>query len=93
MPEASSIDQTGHEAQPGLGAAEQVSLAGGAARLILTVTVNLLVLAEVFVAMYFAAQDMNTLTPVFFKVLFSLLVPTLAGAWVARRIISRRGGS
>ena len=76
--------------QPAMGEAEGVEIASGLHRRILTVVVNLLVLTELFVAMYFAAKDMDTLTPVFFKVFFSLLVPTLVGAWVARRFLSRR---
>ena len=87
------INTNGYEAQPGMGEAERVEISTSPYRRILTVVVNLLVLAEVFVAMYFAAKDPDTLTPVFFKVFFSLLLPTVVAAWTARRLISRREGS
>ncbi len=74
-----------------MGEAQTVHLASGLPRLVLTITVNLLVLAEVFIAMYFAAQNPDEITPIFFKVLFTLLLPTLVLAFVAKRILARRG--
>lgn len=90
---STTADMDDLSAQPAMGEAERVEVAKGPARRILTIAVNLLVIGELFVAMYFAAKDPDTLTPVFYKVFFSLLVPTLVGAWAARRIISRREGS
>ena len=74
-----------------IGEAQSVELAHGLPRMLLTITVNVLVLAEVFIAMYFAAQNPDEITPIFFKTLFSMLVPTLVLAFVAKRIIARRG--
>ena len=88
-----STETMDQEVQPGMGEAERVEVATGLPRRILTLTVNLLVISEVFVAMFFAAKDPDTLTPVFFKVFFSLLLPTIVGAWAARRLIARREGS
>ena len=77
------------EAEGPIGEAQTVHVARGLPRLILTITVNLLVLAEVFIAMYFAAKDPDEITPIFFKTLFSMLVPTLVLAYVAKRLIAR----
>ena len=74
-----------------IGEAQSVQLAHGLPRMLLTIAVNVLVLAEVFIAMYFAAQNPDEITPIFFKTLFSMLVPTLVLAFVAKRIIARRG--
>jgi hypothetical protein len=51
------------------------------------VIVNLLVLAELCVAMYMAAQKPEEFTPVFFKVFFALLVPTLILAAFSKRFV------
>jgi hypothetical protein len=74
-----------------LGEAQSVPLASGLPRLMLTVAVNALVLAEVFVAMYFAAQTPDEITPIFFKLFFSMLLPTLLAAFILKRVIARRG--
>ena len=80
-----------HPSEAPIGEAQTVPLAHGLPRMLLTVTVNLLVLAEVFIAMYFAARNPDELTPVFFTILFSLLLPTLVLAYAAKRILARRG--
>ena len=77
------------DAEGPIGEAQTVHVAHGLPRLLLTITVNLLVLAEVFIAMYFAAQNPDEITPIFFKTLFSMLVPTLVLAYVAKRLIVR----
>ncbi len=74
-----------------IGEAQAVELAHGLPRMLLTIAVNLLVLVEVFIAMYFAAQNPDEITPIFFKTLFSMLLPTLVLAFVAKRVIARRG--
>ena len=55
------------------------------------VLVNVLVLAELCIAMYMAAQQPDEFTPVFFKVFFSLLAPTLLLAAVSKRFVSSKG--
>lgn len=74
-----------------IGEAQTVHLAHGLPRMLLTIAVNVLILAEVFIAMYFAAKNPDEITPIFFKTLFSMLLPTLALAYVAKRLIARRG--
>ncbi len=80
-----------HPEEGAIGEAQTVQVASGLPRMLLTITVNLLVLAEVFIAMYFAAKNPAEITPIFFKVLFSLLIPTLILSSVAKRLIARRG--
>ena len=74
-----------------IGEAQSVQVAHGLPRMLLTVAVNVLVLAEVFIAMYFAAKNPDEITPIFFKTLFSMLLPTLVLAFIAKRVIARRG--
>lgn len=52
---------------------------------ILVVVLNLLVLAELCIAMYLAAADPENLTAVFMKSFFAMLVPTLVIAVIVRR--------
>lgn len=75
---------------PDWGEAQHVELTSNLYRRILAIVANVLIIAELFVAMYFAAQDMDEITPVFFKVFFSLLIPTIIGVIIARRMISKR---
>lgn len=82
---------SGHASDGPIGEAQAVQLAHGLPRMLLTIAVNLLVLAEVFIAMYFAAKTPDEITPIFFKTLFSMLLPTLVMAAIAKRIIARRG--
>ncbi len=72
-----------------MGAAQKVSLTSSPRMKLFAVCVNVLVLAELTLAMYFAAQDPDRLTPVFFKIFFSLLVPTIIAAIIGRRLIAR----
>ena len=73
----------------GMGEAQKVSLSTSPRMRLFALCINLLVLTELTVAMYFAAQNPDKLTPVFFKIFFSLLVPTIIGAIVGRRLIAR----
>ena len=88
---AEYVDVSPENAAEGpIGEAQSVQLAHGLPRMLLTIAVNVLVLAEVFIAMYFAAQNPDEITPIFFKTLFSMLLPTLVLAFVAKRVIARR---
>lgn len=89
-PAQDSFVSPGHLEDGAIGEAQAVRIASGLPRLLLTVTINALVLVEVFIAMYFAAKTPDEITPVFFKVLFSLLIPTLFLSFIAKRLISRR---
>ena len=75
--------------ESGMGEAQKVSLTSSPRMKLFALLINLLVLTELTIAMYFAAQDQDRLTPVFFKIFFSLLVPTVIGAIVGRRLIAR----
>jgi hypothetical protein len=70
-----------------LGAAQHVHATFTLPHIIRIVTVNLLVLAELCVAMYLANENPEEFTPVFFKVFFSLLVPTLILASICKRLM------
>ena len=70
-----------------LGAAQQVQTTLTLPHIIRVVTVNVLVLVELCVAMYMANENPDEFTAVFFKVFFSLLVPTLILAAVGKRFI------
>lgn len=73
----------------GMGEAQKVSLTTSPRLRLLAMFINLLVVSEVFIAMYFAAQTPDKLTPVFFKMFFTMLVPTLVLAALARRHIAK----
>jgi len=70
-----------------VGDAQHVQVTLTPAHLIRVVTVNLLVLAELCVAMYFANEYPEEFTAVFMKVFFSLLVPTLILAALSKRLM------
>ena len=73
-----------------IGEAQSFELTGSLHQRLLAIGINLLVIGELFIAMYFAAQDQDRLTPIFFKVFFSLLVPTLIVAFIGKWIIRAR---
>jgi len=73
----------------GLGEAQQVSLSTNPRMRLFAFFINIIVVCEVFVAMYFASQEPDRLTPVFFKIFFALLIPTLVGAYFGRRLIAK----
>lgn len=77
-----------HE-ERGMGEAQHVSLTASLRMRLFAVLINVLVIAELFVAMYVASQDPARLTPVFFKVFFTMLAPTLAAAIIGRRLIAK----
>ena len=89
--EAVVEDSPEHPSEGPIGEAQSVQVAHGLPRMLLTIAVNVLVLAEVFIAMYFAAKNPDEITPIFFKTLFGMLLPTLVLAFVAKRVIARRG--
>lgn len=75
--------------EPGMGEAQKVSLTSSPRMRLFALLINVMVVSELCVAMYFAQQTPDRLTPVFFKVFFSLLVPTLVAAVVGRRLIAK----
>jgi hypothetical protein len=70
-----------------MGAAQQVRTDLSLPNIIRIVSINLLVLAELCVAMYMANENPEEFTPVFFKVFFSLLVPTLILGIASKRLL------
>ena len=76
-------------AEAPMGAPQQVDMDFSLPHLIRIVTVNVLVLAELGIAMYLASQNPEEFQPVFLKVFFSLLVPTLILASIAKRLMKR----
>lgn len=77
------------EQERGMGEAQKVSLTSSPRLKLFALLINVLVIGELFVSMYFANQTPERLTPVFFKIFFSLLVPTLVLAFVGRRLIAK----
>ena len=75
--------------EKGMGEAQKVSLATSPRLRLFAMFINLLVVSELFVAMYFASQTPDRLTPVFFTIFFSLLAPTLVLAFFGRRCIAK----
>jgi hypothetical protein len=73
-----------------LGEARPFSLTDDPRLRLFALFINLLVVIELFVAMFFAARDPDNLTPVFFKLFFAMLTPTLVVAFVGRRVIGKR---
>ncbi len=60
---------------------------------LLIIVMDAVVIAEIFVGMYFASLDQDNLTVVFCRTFFSLLLPTLVIGFLARRRLkSRRAG-
>jgi len=70
-----------------LGAAQHVQTNFTLPHILRVVTVNVLVLAELCVAMYMANQNPEEFNSVFFKVFFALLVPTLILSAVVKRLM------
>jgi hypothetical protein len=50
---------------------------------------DVLVIAELCVSMYFASQDLENLTPVFLKSFLTMVIPTLLLAWVVIKRLLR----
>lgn len=75
--------------EPAMGEAQKVSLTSSPRLRLFALLINVLVIGELCVAIYFAQQTPDRLTPVFFKVFFCLLAPTLVAAVVGRRLIAK----
>ena len=75
------------QAETSQGAGQQVHTTLSLPQIIRVVIVNVFVLAELCVAMYMANKNPDEFTPVFFKVFFSLLVPTLILASISKRLV------
>jgi hypothetical protein len=82
-PEEHAPEQT----EAPLGAPQHAHVTFTLPHIIRIVTVNLLMLVELCVAMYLANENPEEFTAVFFKVFFSLLVPTLILASVCKRLM------
>jgi hypothetical protein len=82
-------DDTPPQDDAPLGAPQQVQMDFSPRNIVRIVTVNVLVLAELVLALYMAAQNPEEFQPVFLKVFFSLLVPTLILASIAKRLMKR----
>jgi hypothetical protein len=76
--------------ESGPGAARPFSLTADPRLRLFALGINLLVLVELCVAMFFAAQEPDSLTPVFFKLFFGMLAPTIITAVIGRRLIGKR---
>jgi hypothetical protein len=70
-----------------LGTAQQVQTTLSLPHIIRMGIINVLILTELCVAMYMASTNPEEFTSVFFKVLFSLLVPTLILGYYSKRFI------
>ena len=75
------------EVEAKFGEAQTVTVTKNLYQRILALSVNLLVVGQLFVAMYFAAKEPDRMQPVFFSWFFSMLIPTLIGVFIVRRII------
>ncbi len=68
---------------------EQVDVATNPRQWLLAVAVNMLMLAELCLAMYLAAASPDTFTATFVKAFFGMLIPTLmVGHFLKRRLRS-----
>ena len=89
-PPSPSEEHMPEHAEAPMGAPQPVHMDFSLPHLIRIVTVNVLVLAELCIAMYIAnGQGPEEFQPVFLKVFFSLLVPTLILASIAKRLMNR----
>ena len=57
---------------------------------LLVVTVNCLMLAALFIAMYRASLTPDEFNPTFFKTIFALLLPTLLLGFAGKFLLRRR---
>ena len=80
-------ENTAAHEEPPPGAGQQVHTELSLPNIIRLTIINLLVLAELCVAMYMANENPEEFTPVFFKVFFSLLLPTLILGILSKRFI------
>jgi len=87
VPPPSGEEYGSAPAEAPLGAGQPVQVEFSLAHIILVVTVNILVLVELSIAMYIGHLNRDEFSPVFFKVFFSLLVPTLILAAICKRLL------
>lgn len=64
---------------------EQADVTSSPRHWVLAVVMNVLVLAELCVAMYLAAATPDEFTATFFKAFFGMLIPTLAAGYLMKR--------
>ncbi|MEF3697197.1 hypothetical protein [Desulfolutivibrio sp.] len=57
---------------------------------IAVITVDVLILAELCVAMYLANANPDVFTPTFMKSFFSMLVPTMIAGYVSMRLLREK---
>ena len=84
---SSGEEHASEQAEAPIGAGQPVQVTLSLPHFIRIAVINILVLVELCVAMYMAAQNPEEFTPIFFKVFFSLLVPTLILGIVSKRFI------
>ena len=72
-----------------MGAAQPVQVDVSMGHIIFVVTLNVLILVELFIAMYMGHLNRDEFSPVFFKSLFSMLIPTLILAIIVKRWIPK----
>jgi hypothetical protein len=90
LPTPSSGEEHGPaQAEAPMGAGQHVRVEFSRTHIIRVVVVNVLVLVELCIAMYMANKNPDEFTPVFFKVFFSLLMPTLILASISKRFVRR----
>jgi len=88
-PPSPGEEQAPEQTEAPWGAPQQMHMDFSLPQLIRIVIVNVLVLAELGIAMHMAYQNPEEFQPVFFKVFFSLLVPTLILASITKRLMKR----
>ena len=85
------VEEDAPEEDAPMGAPQVVRTTISVPHLIRVTIINLLVLAELFFAVYKASQNPDEFTPVFFKVFFALFFPTLILGIVSKRFIRPKG--
>jgi hypothetical protein len=85
--EASPRDDAHPQEEAPMGAAQQVDVDFSTRNIVRVVIVNVLVLSELGLALYMAYQNPEEFQPVFLKVFFALLVPTLILSSISKRLL------
>lgn len=88
-PKLNNIPVSEYPYEGGMGEAQHVSLTSDLKAKLFAVFINILVVGELFVAMYVAHQTPSQLTPAFFKIFLAMLLPTLALAYIGRRTLAK----
>jgi hypothetical protein len=57
---------------------------------LLVLAINLLMVVAVFIAMYLASLNPEDFNTIFFKTIFSLLIPTLIFGFLGKRLLRSR---